>query len=243
MTLATEQEIQQAYQGQETASRYVGERFLSPLNRLLHEKQVRAVQRIIDRTRPEAVLEIAPGPGRVTRDICPPRRLVCLEFNEGMIAEGKAACGNHAEWVQGNAFELPFQETFNLVYSFRFVRHFHREDRERLYAQIRRVLKPGGSFVMDAVNTRVSKPLRDARPEDYPIYDVLYTEDELRRELTGAGLEPVVVEPVHKRYSLQHRSQVVLGPKANWLNRLVIHGLEKLPGGEPLEWVVTCRRG
>jgi len=242
MQLATENEIQQAYQGRETASRYVSDRFLTPLYQIVHDKQVHAVQRLMNSKRPESVLEIAPGPGRVTRDIRPTGRLVCLEFNEGMIAEGKAATGGKAEWVQGNAFELPFQESFDLVYSFRFVRHFHREDRDRLYAQIRRVLKPGGSFVMDAVNARVSKPLRDARPEDYPIYDVLYTEEELRRELTETGLEPVFVEPVHKRYALQHRSQVIFGPKANWLNRLMIHSLEKLPGGEPLEWIVTCRR-
>ena len=35
--------------------------------------------------------------------------------------------------------------------------------------------------------------------------------------------------------------QVLLGPRANWLNRLVIRALDRLPG-QPLEWVVTCRR-
>lgn len=242
MTLATENEIQDAYRDRETAAKYVRDRFANPLYRILHEKQVRAVQRVIDRERPQAVLEIAPGPGRVTRDIRPAGRLVCLEYNEGMIAEGRAACGGKAEFVQGNAFALPFAGPFDLVYTFRFIRHFHREDRERLYAEVRRVLRPGGYFVMDAVNVRVSKPLRDARPEEYPIHDELYTPDQLRAELAAAGLGPVALEPVQRRYRLQGRSQMLIGPRANWLNNLVIRGLEMLPARDGLEWVVTCRR-
>lgn len=242
MTLATENEIQDAYRGRETAARYVRDRFTTPLFRVLHEQQVRAVQRVIDRERPQAVLEIAPGPGRVTRDIRPTGRLVGLEYNEGMIAEGRAACGGKAEFVQGNAFALPFNEPFDLVYSFRFIRHFHREDRERLYAEVRRVLRPGGHLVMDAINVRVSKPLRDANPGEYVVHDELYTPEQLRAELVGAGLEPVALEPVQKRYWLQHRSQVLIGPRANWLNNLVIRGLELLPARDGLEWVVTCRR-
>ncbi len=243
MPLATEGEIQQAYHGKEQAARYVEERFVSALYAIVHRKQVRAVQSLIDSTRPASILEIAPGPGRVTRDIRPTGRLVCLEFNEGMIAQGKAACGDKAVWIQGNAFELPFQDEFDLVYSFRFVRHFHQADRERLYAQIRRVLKPGGYFVMDAVNARISQPLRDANPEDYPIYDKLYSPDELRDELAQAGLRLQKLDSVQKYVRWQGRSQVLLGPRANWLNRLVIGALESLPARDGLEWIVTCRRG
>ncbi|HXG08816.1 MAG TPA: class I SAM-dependent methyltransferase, partial [Gemmataceae bacterium] len=129
-----------------------------------------------------------------------------------------------------------------LVYTFRFVRHFRRSDRERLYVQVRRVLKPGGYFVLDAVNERISRPLRQVHPEDYPIYDELFRRDDLCRELAEAGLEVVELEPVQKCYSWQYRSQVLLGPRANWLNRWVIRGLERLPRRDGLEWIVTCRR-
>ena len=95
---------------------------------------------------------------------------------------------------------------------------------------------------MDAVNRRVSRPFRAASPEQYPIYDKLYRPDELRDELTRSGLEPVALEPVHKFYRWQYRSQVLLGPRADWLNRLLIRALESLPAREGLEWIVTCRR-
>lgn len=242
MPLATEVEIQGAYRDPEVAAGYVRQRFRDELNRLLHDRQVAAVQRVIDRMGAERVLEIAPGPGRVTRHIKPRGALVCLEYNLGMIQEGRAACDAGVHWVRGNAFDLPFSADFDLVYTFRFIRHFHRADRDRLYGQIRRVLKPGGYVLFDAVNARRSRPLREAAPENYPVYDKLYEPDELRAELREAGLEPVEIKPVQKWYGCQYRSQVFLGPRANWMNRLIIRALERLPRRDGLEWIVLCRR-
>ena len=44
-----------------------------------------------------------------------------------------------------------------------------------------------------------------------------------------AGFEVVELLPVQKRYRWQWRSQVLLGPRCNWLNRLVVRALERLP--------------
>ncbi len=241
MPLATEHEIQASYRGEQLAERYVAERFASELHRLLHERQVEAVQKVIDRCRPNDVLEIAPGPGRLTRDLRFSGRLVCLEFNEGMIAQGRVRAAS-AAWVRGNGFRLPFARAFDLAYTFRFIRHFHAQDRGRLYAEIRRVLRPGGLLVFDAVNERLSRGLRERRPEDYPIHDELYRPERLRSELHAAGFENVELLPVQKWYAWQYRSQVLLGPRASWLNRFVIRALERLPRHDGLEWIVKCRR-
>lgn len=241
--LCTENEIAQTYLGSAVANAYVEKRFASELMRLLHERQVATVQRVFDLHRPKISLEIAPGPGRVTRDLRPTGRLVCLEFNEGMIDEGRGACRNGAEWVQGNAFELPFDDEFDLVYTFRFIRHFRRPDRNRLYEQIRRVLRPGGLLVVDAVNERVSAPLRRAAPDDYPIYDKLYgDEDELATEMREAGFAVERIEPVQRWFSLQSQAQILLGPRSTWLCRRAIRLLEQCRRGPALEWIATCRR-
>lgn len=240
--ISDEAGIKASYQGGAAAGEYVARRFVSELHRLLHDRQVAAVQRVIDRTGPRRILEIAPGPGRLTRDLRPSGGLICLEYNEGMIEQGRLACGDRPAWVRGDGFRLPFDQVFDLVYTFRFVRHFQQADRQRLYAQVRRVLRAGGYFVMDAVNERLSRPLREAHPEDYPIYDELHRRDELCAEMAAAGLPVAELEAVQKWYPWQYRSQVLLGPRAGWLNRLVIRALERLPRRDGLEWIVTCRR-
>jgi SAM-dependent methyltransferase len=240
--LSTPGELRSAYEGVATASTYVAERFASELHRLLHDRQVATINRLMTRLRPRRTLEIAPGPGRLTQDVRPTGQLVCVEYNEGMIATGRTACGSEPAWVRGDGFRLPFRGGFDLVYSFRFVRHFRRDDRLRLYAELHRLLNPGGCFVLDAVNERVSRPLREAQPDEYPIYDKCYRLEELQAELARAGLEPIEVQPVQRFFACQHRSQVLLGPRSRWANRLVIRGLELVPWRNSLEWIVTCRR-
>src|SRR5262245_37755565 len=122
MALKTEREIKNHYAGSETAAAYVQERFVSELHRLLHDRQSRVLQGLIDRTHPRRILEVAPGPGRLTRSLRPTGELVCLEFNEGMLSKGRAACSAKTQWVRGDGFQLPFDQVFDLVYSFRFIR-------------------------------------------------------------------------------------------------------------------------
>jgi len=244
MTISSEPGIGAAYHGQNVAQQYVRRRFVGELNQLLHDRQVAAINSLFSSCRPRRSLEIAPGPGRITRDLTFCGELVCLELNQGMIDEGRSACEPSVQWVQGSAFELPFGSEFDLVYSFRFIRHFRRDDRDRLYDQIRRVLRPDGLFVLDAVNQRISSRLRQARPDDYPIYDKLYEgPDELRNELAAAGFTVTALTPVQRWYSLQYQAQVLLGPRSRWLCRLAIRTLERLRHGPALEWIVTCRRG
>jgi SAM-dependent methyltransferase len=243
MAVYTKEGIQKFYLGRQVAESYVGDRFVSELNRLLHYRQVAVVNKVIEVAQPKRILEIAPGPGRVTRDVRSRGRIICLEYNEGMIQHGRLSCNRDVVWIRGDGFQLPFGQAFDVVYTFRFLRHFHDEERKALYAAISRVLKPGGYFIMDAVNEKVSAPLREIHPGDYPVFDKLYQPDELRRELIAGGFEPLELLPVHKFFRCQHLSQVLLGPRANWANRLLIRSLERLPNTDGLEWVVTCRRG
>ncbi len=155
MAISTATEIKHYYENKATAESYVGQRFTSELNRMLHDRQVAAIQGAIDRWHPAKSLEVAPGPGRLTRDLRPSGLLVCLEFNQVMIEEGRRRTAIRPAWLRGDGFRLPLSPGFDLVYSFRFIRHFHRADRERIYAEIRRVLRPGGIFLMDAVNAGV----------------------------------------------------------------------------------------
>jgi ubiquinone/menaquinone biosynthesis C-methylase UbiE len=242
MAITGKEHIKALYGHEAVAEDYIAERFDNEFQRLLHDRQVAAVNAAMAGARPPRALEIAPGPGRLTRDVRPAGSLACLEYNERMIQRGRPACAGHSQWVRGDGFHLPFGQAFDLVYTFRFVRHFLLPDRQRLLAEIRRVLNPGGLLIMDAVNERVSRSLRSTSPEAYPIHDELYRPETLRDELRQAGLELLGLDPVQKFYRWQYQSQVLLGPRANRLNRVLIRGLERLPRRDGLEWIVKCRR-
>ncbi len=247
MTVRGRQPIRAAYREAEVAEDYLERRFRHPLGALLHARQAAALTRRLGRSRPRRLLEIAPGPARLTPELARvvPTGVV-LDASLEMLTRARRRLdgAGAATWrcVQGDAFELPLAPGFEAVVSFRLIRHFEAVDRRRLYAEIARVLAPGGLFAFDAVNERASAPLRDAAPEDYTVFDALFTPERLRAELREAGFDGVELVGVQRRYPLLRRVQILVGPRSRPLARAVMEAIDRLPGGEPLEWVVTCRR-
>jgi SAM-dependent methyltransferase len=244
------EDMKEAYRGAELARRYIAERFERPLGALLHARQAAALKRIIKERRPRRVLEIAPGPARLTAEIAPllEEGGTIMDSSADMldIARRRLEPVARAPWrvVQGDAFRLPFREEFDLVYSFRLIRHFADADRGRLYEQIARVLRPGGLLVFDAVNETVSAPIRArARADEYRHYDALLRPERIAAELAPHGLTVRSLEGVERRYPLLNRVQVLVAPRSRLLARLAMEVLDRVPGGEPLEWIVTARRG
>ena len=239
-------EIREAYRSTTVATRYVQERFREPLGALLHDRQVSAVASVIERQNPARVLEVAPGPARVTGDVARRvgRRWTLIDASAQMLGQARRNLEGGEQWtlIQGDAFSLPVAGPFDLLYSFRFVRHFELPERQRFYREAVRVLRPGGLFVFDAVNELVSAPLRAANPEEYAHYDALLRPDQLRAELKAAGLEVVSLAGVQHRYSMLRQLQLLVSPRSRRLARAAMELVDSLPGGTPLEWIVVCRR-
>ena len=170
---------------------------------------------------------------------------VLIDASAQMLAQARrrlAAINCRATVVEGDAFDLPFPSQFDLVYTFRLIRHFELEDRRRLYRQIARVLKPGGMLVFDAVNEVVSRPLRErASADEHRHFDALLTPDRLRQELREEGFEVERLVGVQHQYPLLLQTQILVGPRSRFLARAAMEVIDRL-GGEPLEWVVMCRR-
>ena len=240
-------ELRDAYRDEVVARQYVDTRFREPLGAMLHARQVDALTRLIDATRPRRVLEIAPGPGRLTVDIAQAinGQTVLLEASAQMLGEARrrlAGIVRPPDLLQGDAFHLPFGRAFDLVYSFRLIRHFMAPERARLYCEIARVLRPGGYLVFDAINEAVSAPLRaHARPGEYEHYDALTRPDVLEEELRYADLQLVSLEGVQRNYPALSRIQTLVAPRSRAVARMAIELTDRL-GGAPLEWIVTCRR-
>jgi SAM-dependent methyltransferase len=214
---------------------------------MLHDRQVAAVRKAMIDVRPQRVLEIAPGPARLSRELCSAfdGRGVLVDASWQMLSEARRQLRGSNRWlfVQGDAFTLPFTGHFDLVYSFRLIRHFEATERLKLYRQVVARLRPGGLFLFDAVNADVSLNLRrGARPEEYQHFDALLREPELRAEVAAAGLEVVSLEQVQRRYKLLSFFQIYVAPRSAPLARWCMEITDKAPGGMPLEWIAVCRR-
>ena len=193
------------------------------------------------------VLEIACGPGRLTAEMRGVQLGVAVDASPAMLETAKRRLnGSSSRWwfLRTDAFVLPFRaETFDAVYTLRFLRHFQLADRQRLYTEIRRVLRPGGLFMVDALNRDVSLPYRMKRGvEHYHIYDVLYRREEIEAELQPAGFRVLAVEGIIKHPGIQRRLNRLRRVKLDKLARMLIAALEWVPGNRPSTWMLLCEK-
>lgn len=97
------------------------------------------------------VLEIGPGPGRTTELLqAELPRLTALELDEALAASlASRLAGTNVEVVQGDATSMPFEDgRFTGAVSFTMLHHVPTvELQDQLFAQVARVLRPGGVFV------------------------------------------------------------------------------------------------
>jgi ubiquinone/menaquinone biosynthesis C-methylase UbiE len=127
------------------------------------------------------VLEIAAGTGRVTRRLLerPLRELVVTDLNEPMLAEAKRRIGDdpRVTWQPADAQQLPFADgSFDAIvcsFGLMFV-----PDKPRALAEMRRVLRPGGTLLLTTWDSLANNPAslvlhdeaRAAFPSDPPAF-------------------------------------------------------------------------
>ena len=239
------EELQAFYQDHAVVDSYLKRRTAQPLNGVLHRGQVAFLNRALAERRPQRVLEIAPGPARLTAELAFAGQGIAVDASPQMLAVARDRLRDRpGDWViaRGDAFQLPVADrSVDLVYTTKFIRHFQRDDRNRLYTQIRRVLRPGGAFIMDAQNRAISLPHRQYKGlEKYPIYDVLYDLPELIDELEGEQFRVARVAGLVQHFALQSRLNRLRHLKLTALASALVRALEWLPSGTPSTWMVLC---
>ncbi len=237
-------DLQAYYRDTDVVDEYLVKRTAQPFNGFLHASQVAFLNEVLRERRPSRVLEIAPGPGRLTADL-DPLPIIALDTSAAMLSmarERLRARNRPCVLLQGDAFRLPFAAgSFDFVYSLKLIRHFQVEDRMRLYGEIRRVLGPGGAFVLDAQNRAVSLPHRVAQGMDsYRIYDVLYDAPEVTSELETAGFGVCRMDGIARHFVLQRYLNRLRRLGLTGAARRLISLIERLPGGAPSTWMVLA---
>lgn len=98
------------------------------------------------------VLELAAGTGLLTRELVDAgHRVTATDLNPPMVAWGQAHVPE-ASWSEVDALDVPFDDaSFDAVVCGFGVMFF--PDRVQAYREVRRVLRPGGSFVLSVWDT------------------------------------------------------------------------------------------
>ena len=97
----------------------------------------------------EDVLEVGPGFGPGTEALAERvPRLTALEIDAGLAAKLRDRLGDRVEVREGDGTSLPFEDgSFSGAACFTMLHHVPtREAQDRLFAEVRRVLRPGGTF-------------------------------------------------------------------------------------------------
>jgi ubiquinone/menaquinone biosynthesis C-methylase UbiE len=97
----------------------------------------------------DEVLEIGPGFGATSKVLAErPGKLSILELEPDYCAQLRSTLGQRAEVIQGDATRMPFGDArFSAVVCFTMLHHIpSAELQDQLFAEVFRVLRPGGAF-------------------------------------------------------------------------------------------------
>ncbi|MGH7858261.1 MAG: class I SAM-dependent methyltransferase [Candidatus Binatia bacterium] len=246
-----ETSVKALYQDERVAETYLQQRFTSAWGRLLHERQVKILNHVIASRRIRSALELAPGPARLAAELREIETGVMIDDSEPMIAIARRRLREAnllGVWQvrHGSAFDLGgVDRRFDLVFTFRFIRHFERAERQRLYRQIAERMSPEGLLVFDVVDRPVRERIdanRTADPSELSVYDALHTEEELRREMRASGFAVLELHGVVRHFGLQAAVSHRLGARLPRLADIFVRLAERVPSRSPLEWVCVCRK-
>ena len=164
----------------------------------------------VARHQPGDVLELAAGTGVLTQAVStllPDARITATDLNVAMVDVGAVQVPT-ATWQQADAMQLPFEDAgFDLVACQFGVMFF--PDRRAAYAEVARVLRPGGRFLFNCwgpletheVETAVLAGLAECFPDDPPrflarIPHGYHDEDVVAADLARGGFADVQIETV-----------------------------------------------
>ncbi len=119
-----------------------------------------ALRRLLRGAQGHWLLEVGAGAGRNTPRYTGYQRIVLLDYSRTMLQEAQRRLGRDGRfiYVAGNAYTLPFMDAFFDAATMIRVLH-HMAEPRRVLAEVHRVLRPGGLFILEFASKRHLKAI------------------------------------------------------------------------------------
>ena len=213
--------LREHYDRGDISKSYEKLRFSNLPGQIEHLIEINLINSIIKKEKPKLVLEIATGPGRLTKDIKLWSKGIGIDSSNNMLRLAKKNL-NNSNWkfMKADVLKMPFKRNyFDMIISFKLIMHFNDKERENAYKEIRRILKKNSYFLFDIGNKKYTKPnlikfllkvyrfffkIREDNKLLPPIHNALITRDELIKELKRNKFSIV------KIYGLFYHTNLVL---------------------------------
>jgi SAM-dependent methyltransferase len=145
VTALPQEEKRRFYRQPVVAANYDQQRFGGPSGAWVNARELALVRSLLPPS--GRVLDLAAGTGRLSADLCERGYWpVALDASAAMLARARQASA--APVIQGDAFHLPFDNAaFDAVVALRLI--FHLPDPAPVFAEMARVLRPGGVAIFD----------------------------------------------------------------------------------------------
>lgn len=109
-------------------------------------------------------------------------QMVGVDIDIEAAREARAECDDRTAVLLSDGLMLPFPDgSFDVVTSFETLEHLHR--RGEFLAELRRILRPGGTLILSTPNANYTKPVNGKPANPFHIFE--YSPQELKDELEG----------------------------------------------------------
>jgi len=136
-------------------------RFWEQANRAYEDRvEAIALRRLLRGQGGEWLLEVGAGAGRNTPRYRHFRRVVLLDYSRTMLRQAQERLGSEGRYlyVAANAYTMPLMDgLFDAAAMIRVLHHM--ADAPRVLAEVRRVLRPQGTFILEFANKRNLKAI------------------------------------------------------------------------------------
>lgn len=186
-------EIKRYYSQFEVAEHYNDDRFMTYPENCFDIWERCTIQTLIERKAKGnqlEILDIAPGDGRILQEDIKYGNCVGMDASEAMLnlVRERFADSERLKTVEGDYFTDEIEQSFDIITTFRYIRHFTYLDRQKLYRKIRSNLKQDGVLIFDVPNIKYECEQRAINGwGHFNIYDMFWSKEGITSELQQNG--------------------------------------------------------